>query len=134
MIKTKYLFVLLGLCLAIETSGQTLKDPKLERFGTQSSGNFLLVNSFEEIWKSNIDVEYIKNLEKSIANLSMELKNTQKTILDQQKQITEMNKSTQKTITDQHKQITEMNKELQNVETTVKQLTRQVEDLQKKVK
>jgi peptidoglycan hydrolase CwlO-like protein len=116
MIKKKYLFILLGLCLAIETSEQTLKNPQLERFGTQSSGNFLIVNSFKEIWKSDIDSEYIKNMEKSIANLSKELKDAKKTILDQQKQITEMNK------------------EFKSVGTTIKQLTKQVEDLQKKVK
>ncbi|MDR2970491.1 MAG: hypothetical protein LBU83_00980 [Bacteroidales bacterium] len=102
---------------------QELKDPTLKAPFTESSGNFLVLTSFDKIGKSDITIDYIKNLRQ-------ELNDSKKTISEQKQQLNE----NKKTISEQQKQINEQKKELEELKKSITQLARKVEDLEKKVK
>jgi septal ring factor EnvC (AmiA/AmiB activator) len=76
---------------------------------SESSGNFLVLTAFDKIGKSDITIDYIKNLQR-------ELNESKKLILEQQKQLKEQEK------------------EIDNLKKSVNQLTKNVQELQRKVK
>lgn len=102
---------------------QELKDPTFKTPFTESRGNFLVLTTFDKIGKSDITIDYVKNLQQ-------ELSDYKKLIIEQQKHLNDVNK----TISEQQKQLNEHKKEIDELKKSLSQLTRQVEDLQRKVK
>jgi len=102
---------------------QELKDPTFRAPFTESRGNFLVLTSFDKIGKSDITIDYVKDMRQ-------ELSDSKKRITEQEKQL----KDAAKTISDQQKQLNEQKRELDELKKSLNQLIRQVEDLQRKVK
>ena len=102
---------------------QELKDPILKAPFTESSGNFLVLTTFDKIGKSDITIDYVKNLRQEL--------NDSKKLISDQKQKLDENK---KTISEQQKQIDAQKKELEEMKKTINQLAKKVEDLERKVK
>jgi len=69
--KAAFYTVLFMLCISM-VCAQPLRNPTFDRFGTQNSGNILLVNRFNEIWKSDIRCESILELQKMVDELRRE--------------------------------------------------------------
>ena len=105
----KSLLILIFPFFAVATFSQELKDPTMRAPFTESSGNFLVLTTFDKIGKSDITIDYIKNLQR-------DLNESKKLISEQQKQLKE-----------QEKQINDLKK-------SIDKLTRNVEELQRKVK
>ena len=102
---------------------QELKDPTFRAPFTESSGSFLVLTYSDKIGKSDISIDYVKNLRQ-------ELNDSKKKITEQEKQL----KDATRTISEQQKQINDQKRELEELKKSISQLTRQVEDLQRKVK
>jgi septal ring factor EnvC (AmiA/AmiB activator) len=88
---------------------QELINPTVKIPFTESSGNFLVLTSFNKIGKSEITIDYVKNLRQ-------ELNDSKKLISEQQKLINEQKRS------------------IEYLKKSINDLTRKIEDLQKKVK
>ena len=88
---------------------QELINPTVKIPFTESSGNFLVLTSFDKIGKSEITIDYVKNLRQ-------ELNDSKKLISEQQKLINEQKRS------------------IEDLKKSINDLTRKIEDLRKKVK
>jgi peptidoglycan hydrolase CwlO-like protein len=109
----KLIVILFVFCFSVGVFAQKtiLKDPVLERsyYSFQNRGYLLIVNSNDEIWKSETRYEDIVDL--------------QKTVKDMEKQNTE-----------KERQLKELQEKNRKLEDSIKQLTRDLDDLKRKIK
>ena len=95
--------------LPIISFSQELKNPTMRAPFTENSGNFLVLTPFDKIGKSDITIDYVKNLQRELNEYK-------------------------KLISEQQKQLNEQKKNIESLEKSVYQLTRKVEELTRKVK
>ena len=118
------LFLLIVFAVSsIIVNAQELKDPTFYAPFAENSGNFLVLTPFNKIGKSEITIDYVKNLQQ-------ELNDSKKTVSEQKKELDENKKK----ISEQQKQINEQKKELDELKKLVNQLAKKIEDLERKVK
>ena len=120
--KKKLLFILF-LFFSLPIFSQVLKDPTLERFGTANAGNLLVVNTWNEIWKSTISVDDINNIRKELSEA--------KSIINKQREEIE---KTKRTISSQERLINEQKREINDMNRTINQLIKDVDNLKRKIK
>ncbi|MCL2512021.1 MAG: hypothetical protein FWF09_08225 [Bacteroidales bacterium] len=134
--KKLFLMIVFSICSMI-VYAQELKDPTFRAPFTESSGNFLVLTSFDKIGKSAITIDYVKNLKQEVDDSKRQISDNQKQLKDADRTISDLKKQLKdadRTILDNQKQLNEQKRELENLKRSINQLTRQVEDLQKKVK
>jgi len=116
MKKQTAIILFLALSCATATFAQELKNPTLEDRFTYRGGDFLMVDDFQRIKKSEISYDDIKNLQETVQKLSDELKETNKTVKEQQNTIVRLNK------------------EMKELENTVQRQNKKIEELERKIK
>ena len=112
----KNFLTLLFSVFTLAVFAQELKNPTMKAPFSESSGNFLVLTSFDKIGKSEITIDYVKSLKQ-------ELTDSKKLISEQQKQLNE-----------QKKEIDEFKKIVLTLQRQLDEQKRKIEDLQRKVK
>jgi peptidoglycan hydrolase CwlO-like protein len=87
--KKIFLLTAVLICSVIVFS-QELRNPTMKASFTESSGNFLVLTPFDKIGKSEITIDYVKNLRQEINDFKKQISEQQKLINEQKKEVDEM--------------------------------------------
>ena len=87
---------------------QLLVEPKLKNTFTVSSGNLLVIDTWNEIRKSDISYDDVKKMQKDIASLTKELDKTQKELKEAEREIANLKREMDKKHNDLVRQIEEL--------------------------
>ena len=119
----KIFLIILCSVFSVATFAQELKNPTMKTSFTESSGNFLVLTSFDKIGKSEITIDYVKSLRQELTDSKKNILELQKLTAEQKKEIEEVKRinSTQQRQLDEQKR-------------TIEELKKTVNDLARKVK